>query len=134
LLERAMRIGRRGPYQVQAAIAALHASAPSFGETDWTQIVTLYGALYEMSPSPVVAMNRAVALSYAVGVDAALDELSSLEEDLDSYAPFHTTRSELLRRAGRKQEALVGAERALELAANPAERRLLEDRIEQLSR
>jgi RNA polymerase sigma-70 factor (ECF subfamily) len=133
LLERAMRIGRTGPYQVQAAIAALHASAPSFDSTDWTQIVGLYGALYEMSPSPVVAMNRAVALSYAVGVDAALRDLALLEHELDSYVPFHTTRSELLRRAGRRAEALVGAERALSLATNPAERLLLEQRIVQLT-
>jgi RNA polymerase sigma-70 factor (ECF subfamily) len=134
LLESAMRIGPTGPYQVQAAIAALHATAPSFADTDWMQIVGLYGALHEMTRSPVVAMNRAVAMSYAMGVDAGLRALDALEDELRTYAPFHTTRSELLRRAGRQDEALAGAERALALVANPAERRLLEQRIEALSR
>ncbi len=132
VLDRAMRIGRPGPYQVQAQIAAVHANARSFGETDWTSIVRLYDALYGVTPSPVVAMNRAVALSYAVGVDAALDALSSLEDELESYAPFHITRSELLARAGRAEDALCWAERALELVTNPAQRILVEERVEQI--
>ena len=134
IVEKAMRIGPPGPFQIQAAIAALHASAPSFGETDWTQITTLYAALYELTPTPVVALNRAVAMSYSAGVDVALRELVALEEPLASYLPFHTTRSELLRRAGRRPEALAGAERALALATNPAERRLLDRRINELRR
>ena len=132
LVERAMRIGPAGPFQIQAAIAALHASAPSLDATDWTQITTLYGALYELTPTPVVALNRAVALSYSVGVEAALRELPALEDELSSYLPFHTTRSELLRRAGRRTDALAGAERALALATNPSERRLLMRRIDEL--
>jgi RNA polymerase sigma-70 factor (ECF subfamily) len=132
LLDRAMRIGPVGPYQIQAAIAALHASAPTFADTDWTQIVGLYGALYELQRTPVVAMNRAVAVSYAMGVDEALRHLEPLTTELDGYVHFHMTRSELLRRAGRADEARAGAERALELATNDAERALLNERIDAL--
>ncbi|MEX2393035.1 MAG: DUF6596 domain-containing protein, partial [Actinomycetota bacterium] len=132
LLDRAMRIGPVGPYQVQAAIAALHASSPTFDATDWTQIVGLYGALYELQPTPVIAMNRAVAVSYAMGVDEGLRHMEPLNTELDGYVHFHITRSELLRRAGRKDEALVGAERAFDLATNDAERKLLNERIDAL--
>jgi len=85
-----------------------------------------------MTPSPVIALNRAVAVSFATGVEDGLRELVPLEAALGSYGPFHSARSELLSRAGRTDEALAVAERALALAANPAERKLLDQRIEEL--
>lgn len=132
LLNDAGCIVKPGPYQVQGWIAAVHATAHTFDETDWGQIVGLYGQLYAMSPSPVIALNRAVAVSFATGVEDGLRELVPLEGALDSYGPFHSARAELFSRAGRLAEALAGAERARELAANPAERKLLDERIEEL--
>jgi RNA polymerase sigma-70 factor (ECF subfamily) len=132
LLSRASALGRPGPYQEQAAIALCHARAPSFSETDWWSIVVGYDRLLEMTPSPVVALNRAIALAHAAGANAGLDALDPLAEQLDRYQPFHAARSELLRRAGRRHEALDAARRALDLATNPAERRLLESRIDEL--
>jgi len=125
LLDRAITLRRPGPYQVQAAIAALHAQAPSYEQTDWWQIRLLYGRLQQLAPSPVVLLNRAVATRYTVGAEAALAEIEPLSADLDGYHLFHALRAGLLTALGRGAEARLASERALALAANPAERELL---------
>jgi RNA polymerase sigma-70 factor (ECF subfamily) len=124
-LDRAIALRRAGPYQVQAAIAALHAQAPSYAETDWRQIRLLYSRLQQLSPSPVVLLNRAVATRYAIGAEQALAEIEPLSADLDGYHLFHALRAALLASLGRDAEAEQVRERALGLAANPAERDLL---------
>ena len=129
LLQRAAALHRAGPYQLQAAIAACHAEARSWAETDWRQIVALYDALLELMPSPVVALNRAIARRYRDGPHAALADVERLTETLDSYYLFHATRAELLRDLGREPEARTALVRALELTANPAERALLQKRL-----
>ena len=133
LLERAMRMGHPGTYQIQAAIVAVHAAAPSYAETDWPQIVALYDRLMGMQPTPVVALNRALALAELAGPAAALAELDPLEERLESYHLFHAARGELLRRLGRRDEAAIAVRRARELTDNPAERELLEARLRELA-
>ncbi len=125
LLDRAIALRRPGPYQVQAAIAALHAEAPSYDQTDWRQIRLLYTRLYQLTPSSVILLNRAVATSHAVGAAEALAEIEPLCADLDGYHLFHAVRAALLTALGREAEAKTARERALELAANPAERELL---------
>ena len=125
LLDRAIALRRPGPYQVQAAIAALHAQAPCYEQTDWWQIRLLYGRLQQLAPSPVVLLNRAVATRYTVGAEAALAEIEPLSADLDGYHLFHALRAGLLTALGRDAEARLASERALALAANPAERELL---------
>ncbi len=129
LLQRASRMGRPGPYQVQAAIVACHAEAPSWEATDWPQILALYDVLARFDPSPVVALNRAIALRYVAGHDAALGAVDALGGVLDRYHLFHATRAELLRALGRNQEAREADLRAIALTANPAERALLQERI-----
>jgi RNA polymerase sigma factor (sigma-70 family) len=124
-LDRAIALRRAGPYQVQAAIAALHAQAPAYEETDWRQIRLLYSRLQQLSPSPVVLLNRAVATRYAIGAQQALAEIEPLSADLDGYHLFHALRAALLAALGRDAEAEQVRKRALELAANPAERDLL---------
>jgi RNA polymerase sigma-70 factor (ECF subfamily) len=133
LLERAMALGRPGPYQVQAAIAALHTQAPRPEDTDWPQIAALYGSLLRMSPSPVVALNRAVAVAMADGPQAGLALADRLAVDLDEYHLFHATRADLLRRADRGSEARIAYRRALELVTNPQERAFLERRLAEVS-
>jgi RNA polymerase sigma-70 factor (ECF subfamily) len=125
ILDRAIALRRPGPYQVQAAIAALHAQAPSYPETDWRQIRLLYSRLQQLAPSPVVLLNRAVATRYACGAEQALAEIEPLAADLDRYHLFHALRAALLAAVGRDAEAGQVRERALALAANPAERELL---------
>jgi len=128
-LARANRMGRPGPYQLQAAIVAAHALAPSWASTPWATIVELYDALYRREPSPVVALNRALAIAERDGPQAALVELKPLEDRLREYHLYHAARGELLRRVGRAEEARVANQRALDLTTNPAERRLLEERL-----
>jgi RNA polymerase sigma factor (sigma-70 family) len=125
LLDQAIALRRFGPYQVQAAIAALHARAPHYEETDWRQIRLLYGRLQQLAPSPVVLLNRAVATRYAISPHAALAEIEPLSAELDGYHLFHALRAGLLTTLGRADEARDASERALALAANPAERELL---------
>jgi RNA polymerase sigma-70 factor (ECF subfamily) len=125
LLDHAIAMRRHGPYQVQAAIAALHAQAQDYGQTDWRQIRLLYGTLQAMTPSPVVLLNRAVATRYAIGPEAALGEIEPLAAELDGYHLFHALRAALLTALGRDDEASEASERALALTANPAERDLL---------
>jgi len=125
LLDRAMALRRPGPYQVQAAIAALHAEAPCYEQTDWRQIRLLYNRLQDLAPSPVVLLNRAVATRYAIGAEAALAEIGPLSAELDGYHLFHALRAGLLTTLGCDAEAKEASERALALASNPAERELL---------
>jgi RNA polymerase sigma factor (sigma-70 family) len=129
LLDRALALRGPGPYQVQAAIAALHAQAPDYEGTDWAQIRLLYDRLQAMTPSPVVLLNRAVATRYVQGPEAALAEIASLAGELDGYRLFHALRAGLLAGLGREEEAREANDRALALAANPAERELLARRL-----
>jgi RNA polymerase sigma factor (sigma-70 family) len=129
LLERAGRMSRPGTYQLQAAILAAHAMAPTWQATPWAAIVSLYDALMQVEPTPVVALNRALALGEGEGPAAGLAELDPLGERLDGYHLYHAARAELLRRLGREEEARASDLRALELTHNPAERRLLQERL-----
>ena len=129
LLERAGAMRASGPYQLQAAIAALHSEASSWDQTDWHQIVLLYDALLSLSDSPVVRLNRAVAISHFVGPDIALGEVNDLAISLSGYHLFHSTRAELLDRLGEPAAAREARLRALELCQNPAERSLLERKL-----
>jgi RNA polymerase sigma-70 factor (ECF subfamily) len=131
MLERASALRRPGPYQLQAAVAACHATARSWEQTDWLQVVTLYDLLTAMDPSPVVRLNRAVALAQ-LGPDraaAALTEVDAIAERLPAYHLVHATRAELLRGLGRVDEAAEADRRALSLTENPAEQRLLRTRL-----
>jgi RNA polymerase sigma-70 factor (ECF subfamily) len=131
VLDRAVRLGRLGPYRVQAAIAALHATAASAETTDWSRILSLYDALRGMTPSPVVELNRAVAIAMAHGPEqglAGVEELAATGE-LDGYHLLHATRADLLRRLGRDAEAGAAYRRALTLATNPVERAFLARRL-----
>jgi RNA polymerase sigma-70 factor (ECF subfamily) len=131
ILERALRRRRAGPFQIQAAIAACHATAPSTEQTDWPQIVGLYEQLAKVAPSPVVDLNHAVAVAMAQGPQAALPLVDALAESgrLDGYYLLHATRADLLRRTGREAEADACLRTALELAPTDAERRLLSRRL-----
>ena len=129
LLERALRMGRIGPYQLQAAIVACHATSASYGGTDWGEVVALYDRLLELTPTPVVALNRALAVAELRGPDEALAALDPLAARLADYHLYHAARGLLLRRLGRIEEARETERRALALTANPAERRLLEERL-----
>jgi RNA polymerase sigma-70 factor (ECF subfamily) len=129
LLSRAMAMHRPGPYQIQAAIAAVHGQAPGYASTDWRQIRLLYDRLDLLTPSPIVRLNRAVATRFAIGPQAALAEVEPLADELDGYRLFHAVRAELLDDLGRHEQARAANERALALAANPAERELLARRL-----
>jgi RNA polymerase sigma factor (sigma-70 family) len=128
-LDRAGAMSRPGPYQLQAAIAALHSEAVSWDETDWHQITLLYDALVRHTDTPVVRLNRAVALSHFVGPAVALGEVNDLAIALGGYHLFHSTRAELLDQLGEPQLAREARLRALELCQNPAERSLLERKL-----
>ena len=123
LLGRAAALERPGPYQLQAAVASCHALAKSWPDTDWPLLVRLYDRLLRIQPSPVVRLNRAVALWHVAGAEAALREVDSLLPDLQRYHLLHSTRGELLRELGREEEAQEAWTRALALTLNPAERR-----------
>ena len=134
LLAHAMAAGRPGPYQVQAAIAALHDEAPTFEATDWAQIVALYAALARMDPSPVVELNRAAAVAMADGPEIGLAMMDGLLADgrLTDYVYLHAARADLLRRLGRWSEARTAYERALERSGNARESAFLRRRIAEL--
>jgi RNA polymerase sigma factor (sigma-70 family) len=129
LIERAACRARPGPYQLEAAIAACHAEAPGVEQTDWPQILVLYDMLLALAPSPVVRLNRAVAVWRIDGPEAALGELDALSVDLDGYHLFHATRGEILLELGRRAHARAAQVRALSLTKNSAERALLERRL-----
>lgn len=131
-LRRAERLRSVGPFQLQAAIAACHATAQTFGATDWSAIAGIYANLSRLSPSPVVALNSAVARSMADGPEAALPLLDDLADSLDGYHLLHATRGDLLRRLGRSKEAVVAYRRAWELAPTSSEQHFLGCRIEAL--
>jgi RNA polymerase sigma-70 factor (ECF subfamily) len=129
LIEGAAGMRMPGPYQVQAAIAAVHSEARTWEETDWPQIVALYDALLRYTDTPVVRLNRAVALNRVRGPQAALGEVNDLAMALGGYHLFHATRAELLDELGEKGLAREARLRALELCQNPAERALLERKL-----
>jgi RNA polymerase sigma-70 factor (ECF subfamily) len=126
-LDRALALHGRGPYVVQAAIASLHADEPR----DWPQITALYGELARLTGSPVVELNRAVAIAERDGAEAGLQIVEGLA--LEDYRYLHSTRAELLRRLGRTEEARDAYRRALALVHDDAERRLLERRLGELA-
>lgn len=121
LLDKAIRHRSRGPYQIQAAIAALHSGAERYSDTDWRQIDLLYAALEQLQPSPVIRLNRAVAVSKVQGPDAALAMVEPLGHDLGSYFYFFGVKGALLEQLGRNEEARVAFDRAIALAHTPAE-------------
>ena len=122
-----------GRYQLQAAISAVHTDALSAHDTDWSTIVALYGRLVVLDPSPIVRLNRAVAVAEVDGAEVALAEVDRLAEVLDGYHAFHATRADLLRRLGRSGESRTAYDRAIALAGNAAERAYLTRRRDQLA-
>jgi RNA polymerase sigma-70 factor, ECF subfamily len=133
MVEQALRRAP-GPYALQAAIAAVHCQAPRAEDTDWPQIAALYEMLWRAQPSPIVALNRAVAVAMAQGPQAGLEMIDSLSDsdDLENYHLLHAARADLLRRMGLHAEAAKNYERALELVTNDSERRYLEKRLRQV--
>ncbi|SDU55670.1 RNA polymerase sigma factor [Jiangella alkaliphila] len=132
LLARALGRDVPGPFQVQAFIASLHANAPTAADTDWPAVARAYTRLEELAPSPVVTLNRAVAIAMADGPRAGLAVLDGVA-GLDRYHLWHAARAELLARAGEPERARAGFERALRLTTNPAEQRHLRGRLRELS-
>jgi len=128
LVEQALRGYPPGAYAVQAAIAALHAQAPSARETDWPQIAALYSLLLDIHPSPVVELNRAVAIAMADGLEHGLALLDTIQ--LPGYYLLPAARADLLRRLGRRADAAAAYRQALALVTNEAERRFLERRLQ----
>ena len=135
LIEQALRAGAVGPFQLQAAIAAVHAQAKTPGETDWPQIAALYGELMRRYPSAVVSLNQAVAVAMSEGLEKGLTLMDKLgAAELESYHLYHSARAEILRRMGRRNEAIQEYERALVLTTNVVEQRYLRRRIDELNR
>lgn len=134
ILEDALKGQNPGPYQLQAAISALHAEASEHKATDWQQIYLLYQTLYQLQPSPVVRLNAIVALSFAGGPEAALAALQEIrnEPKLQNYLPFYATEADLYRRAGRKAEATTAYRKAIELAEVTPERAFLQKRLNEV--
>lgn len=130
VLEKAAMLGRPGRWQLHAAIAACHSDSINGGDTDWFQVLTLYDMLLAYDRSPVVLLNRAVALAEVDGSQAALDEVDALRRDLTGFHLWHAVRARMLRNLGRRDEANAEDLRALEFTANDAERRLLEARVD----
>jgi RNA polymerase sigma-70 factor (ECF subfamily) len=127
-----IRRGQPGPYQLQAGIQALHCDADSFETTDWPQIVSLYDHLLSFMPTPVVALNRAIAIAEVEGPGAGLNTLDGIAPDLDSYHLLHAARGTMLRRLGRRDDARAAFERAADLATTEADRRFLVRQLEEL--
>ena len=136
LLDRAQGMGTTGPHQLKAAIGALHTGAPSAGLTDWATIVLLYDRLLEWEPTPIVHLNRAVAVAMADAPEAGLAILddADLSAELDAYHLFHSTRADLLRRSGRLDEAAIAYRRARSLTDNTVEQSFLGRRLDELAR
>ncbi|MGH3112371.1 MAG: RNA polymerase subunit sigma-24, partial [Gaiellaceae bacterium] len=128
VLGRALALAPPGPYALQAAIAAVHVDAARADETNWSRIAELYDQLAAVHPSPVVDLNRAVAVAMSAGVESGLLLVDRIE-GLDGYHLLHATRADLLRRCGRQTEAAAAYERALELTTSPVERSFLERRL-----
>jgi RNA polymerase sigma-70 factor (ECF subfamily) len=134
LLDKAMRHARPGAYQIQAAIAALHARAREPGETDWAQIALLYESLERLQPSPVITLNRAVAISKTQGPQAALAVIAPLADPLDGYFHFHGLKGALLMQQGRAAEAREAFNRAIALANTPAEADHIRNHLDRLAK
>jgi RNA polymerase sigma-70 factor (ECF subfamily) len=132
VLDEALALNTPGPYQVEAAISALHAEAPTAQDTDWQQIALLYASLVAWVPSIAVKVNRAVAVAMAWGLSQGLDMLLSLEGEADTYYPYHAARADLLRRTGQREAAAEAYERALAQCGNAAERAYLQRRREEM--
>jgi RNA polymerase sigma-70 factor (ECF subfamily) len=134
LVEIALALGRVGSYQIQAAIAAVHAEARTSGETDWRQIVALYRELMRINSSPVVALNHAAAMAMSEGIEKGLSLIESLDADgkLNNYYLFHASRADLLRRLNRPQDARAAYEHALALTTNRVEEQYLRRRLEEV--
>lgn len=130
LVEKALRRGTPGPYQIQAAISAVHCAAQHAEETDWHEIERLYGALEIIRPSPIVSLNKAVALSKTQGAKKALEHLSLLAKDLDQYLHYHTARAALYQECARYDDAVEAYQRALGLNPTEAERVFIQEKIE----
>jgi RNA polymerase sigma-70 factor, ECF subfamily len=135
LVEKALRLARIGPYQLQAAIAALHAEAAAAAKTDWRQIAALYTVLGRLHPSPIVALNHAVAVAMSESLETGLAQIDEVGTSggLNSYHLYHAARADILRRLGRSQESADAYRRALSLTANAVERRYLRRRLEELA-
>ena len=133
LIDKAMLSRRPGPYQIQAAIAGLHARARTASETEWAEIEQLYAALETHTPSPVVTLNRAVAVSKLHGPQAALDMISPLAERLDKYFYFHGMRGAMLKELGQTREAREAFNKAIALANTPAEAAHIRQHLDALS-
>ncbi|HEY0687360.1 MAG TPA: RNA polymerase sigma factor [Steroidobacter sp.] len=133
LVQRCVQYNRPGPYQIQAAINATHAIAASTAETNWAQIVTLYDQLLAIQPSPIVALNRAVAVAEVDGPQTALQLIDPLVVDLDRFYLFHAIRADLLRQLGRNEEAAASYSKAMERCENDAERDFLKRRLTELT-
>ncbi len=133
LLRSCLRRDRPGPFQIQAAIAAVHAGAPSYAATDWPRLVTLYDRLFDHRPDAVVALNRAVAIGQADGPQAGLAAVAELADALADYQPLHAVRADLLARLDRRAEAIEAYDRAIELTGNPVEADFLRARRRALS-
>ena len=132
VLDEALALNNFGPYQVQAAISALHAEAPTAEATDWRQIAALYDRLATMTPSAVVEVNRAVAVAMAFGPQAGLDLLLQLESQAEGFYPYHAARADLLRRTRQREAAADAYKRALDLCGNSAERAYLQRRLDEM--
>lgn len=133
LVQRCLRHNQPGPYQIQAAINATHALASSTADTDWAQIVRLYDQLLAIQPTPVVAMNRAVAVAEVEGPQSALQLINALAADLDRFYLFHAIRADLLRRVGLDEQAAASYSTAIDRCENDAEREFLKRRLAQLA-
>jgi RNA polymerase sigma-70 factor (ECF subfamily) len=132
MLDEALALHDPGPYQVQAALSALHAEALTPEATDWTQIAALYDTLATMLPSMVVEVNRAVAVAMAWGPEKGMEMLLHLEGQADDYYPYHAARADLLRRMNQREAAADAYKRALELCGNRAERAYLQRRLNEM--
>ena len=131
LLHKALMMGRIGPYQIQAAISAIHDHADSYADTDWSQIALLYQKLYELQPTPVVTLNQAVAISYAKGAEHGLKLLEGMPQlkEMADYQPYYAAKADILHRAKHFLQAIETYRRAIELTHNGAERRYLENKL-----
>ncbi len=136
VLERAWSAGTPGPYQLQAAIAAMHALAGTPEETDWRQIATLYERLLGLNPTPVIALNHAVAVALSTSLEEGLRRMDDVRDsgDLDDYYLLHAARADILRRMNRLDEAAAAYARALDLANNAVEQQFLRRRLKEIGR
>ncbi len=135
MLRQTLPRNRLGPYQLQAAISAVHAQSPAWEETDWAQIHALYALLYQMKPSPVIRLNQSLALSHCRSPQEGLEMLQQAVADnseLDAYQPYYAARADLLARCDRTREAAESYQKAIELSDNHSERQFLQLKLDRL--